>query len=105
MAQARQRTSQRGRTSRRGRARPTRASPTPEGSEPTAPEAGSGPVVCTVGFCPICLAVTTVNQARPDLVEHLLVAGQEILLAVRSIIDARLEASEPPAKLERLTIE
>jgi hypothetical protein len=44
--------------------------------------------------------------ARPDLVEHVLVAGREVLLALRALIDARLEgAGEPVAKLERLSIE
>ncbi|HEX9235584.1 MAG TPA: hypothetical protein VF972_04830 [Actinomycetota bacterium] len=61
--------------------------------------------MCTVGFCPICLAVTTVNEARPDVIEHLMVAGREVLLAVRAIIDSRLQASEHTTKLERLTIE
>ena len=99
MAQARQRTSQ----SRRAR-RP-RASPPPRGAEPPAQGDGDRRLVCTVGFCPICLAVTTVNEARPDVIEHLMVAGREVLLAVRAIIDSRLQASEHTTKLERLTIE
>jgi hypothetical protein len=38
--------------------------------------------------------------------EHLLVAGREMLLALRTLIDVRLEGSgEPPRKMERLTIE
>lgn len=72
------------------------------------PEAG--PVatapVCSVAFCPICMAVTAFGEARPDLVEHLLLAGREMLLAIRALIDARLEGvEERPAKLERLSIE
>jgi hypothetical protein len=59
-----------------------------------------------VAFCPICAAVTAFGDARPDLVEHLLVAGREMLLAVRALIDARLEGvGERPMKLERLEIE
>src|SRR5438105_2089545 len=61
--------------------------------------------VCSVGFCPICLAVTALGEARPDLVEHVLLAGREMLLAVRALVDARLEGAGQPARLERLTIE
>jgi hypothetical protein len=64
------------------------------------------PPVCSVAFCPICTAVTAFGQARPDLLEHLLVAGREVLLALRALIDARLEgAGDRSVKLERLTIE
>lgn len=70
-------------------------------SAPQAP-----PRVCSVAFCPICTAVTALGDARPDILEHLLVAGREMLLAFRALIDARLEGSgEPSTKLERLTIE
>jgi hypothetical protein len=65
-----------------------------------------GSPICSVAFCPICAAVTAFGDARPDLVEHLLVAGREMLLAIRALIDARLEgAAERPMKLERLKIE
>jgi len=62
--------------------------------------------ICSVAFCPICMAVTAFGEARPDLVEHLLLAGREMLLAMRALIDARLEGvEEHPKKMERLTIE
>jgi hypothetical protein len=65
---------------------------------------------CSFTFCPICMAMSAIEEAKPELVEHLMVAGREALLAVRSIIDARLEGSAPsespkPAKLERLRID
>jgi hypothetical protein len=61
---------------------------------------------CTVGFCPICLAVTAVKPMRPDVLDHLLNAGSEFLLAVRSLIDARAAevGEEGPTKLERIDI-
>ena len=72
----------------------------------SADAAAPAPPLCSVAFCPICTAVTAFGEARPDLVEHLVMAGREMLLAIRAIIDARLEgAGEPPAKLERLTVE
>ncbi len=63
------------------------------------------PPVCSVGFCPVCLVVTAMNDSRPELMDHLLTAGREMLLALRALIDARLEGTGGPAKLERLTIE
>jgi hypothetical protein len=57
------------------------------------PVSGPGPEaqqhVCTVSFCPICLAVTSVQPLRPEAVEHLLTAGRELLLAFGSILGAR----------------
>jgi hypothetical protein len=62
--------------------------------------------VCSVAFCPICTVVTALGEARPDLLQHFLVAGREMLLALQALIDARLEGSAGgPTKLERLTIE
>lgn len=63
------------------------------------------PPVCSIAFCPICTFVTAVGEVRPELVEHLVLASREVLLAVRALIDARLEGMpHPPPKLERLTI-
>ena len=91
MAQAK-RTGPRGkRTSGRGvRAAPPPAAPIP---------------LCSVPFCPICMAVTAVGEVRPEFVDHLMAAGREFLLALRAVIDTRLEGLEAPVKLERLTIE
>ena len=62
---------------------------------------------CPFVFCPICMAFAAVEEAKPELVDHLLAASREALLALRALIDARLEnATQPrPTKLERLTIE
>jgi len=90
MAQARSRASAKRTTARQ-----------PPAEQPTQP-----PPLCSVSFCPICLAVTTAAEIRPDFVGHLVSAGREFLLALRAAIDARLEDLEPPTPtLERLTIE
>jgi hypothetical protein len=68
-------------------------------------EASSAPPRCSVAFCPICMVVTAMGDARPDLMDHLLAASREMLLALRALVDARLQGTEPPARLERLTIE
>ena len=61
--------------------------------------------LCSVGFCPICMAVTALGEVRPEFVEHLLAASREVLLAMRALIDARITAQEQPGKMERLNIE
>lgn len=65
--------------------------------------AGPGPI-CEIGLCPICAAVIAVGELQPELVEHVVSAGREVLLAVRALIDVRLQHDGPPAKLQRLRI-
>jgi hypothetical protein len=94
----------------RARARPRASKPTGtdgnRAGDGVAVEVERSRPVCSVGFCPICLAVTTLGDLRPELMEHLLLAGREMLLAVRSVIDARLEGQEEGrTRLEHLTIE
>ena len=71
---------------------------TTDGPETAPPEDATAeaeaPHVCNVGFCPIGLALTSLQPARPDAVEHLLVAGREFLLAMRAVVDARAEDFE-----------
>jgi hypothetical protein len=47
--------------------------------------------VCDVAFCPIGLALTAVQPLKPDVVEHLLVAGREFFLAVKALLEVRAE--------------
>jgi len=54
-----------------------------------APPEGKQQPVCTVAFCPICMAVTAGQTAAPDVVEHLLAAAREFFLAARAVIDVR----------------
>lgn len=60
-------------------------------AEEAAPHAGGTPL-CQFGLCPICAALTALGDARPELIEHLVVASRELLLAMRALIDARLDA-------------
>lgn len=65
---------------------------------------------CPVAWCPICMAVTAVQPLRPDVVEHLLKAGSELLLAFKGVLDARAEElngeTPPPAatRLEKIDL-
>jgi hypothetical protein len=79
------------------RRRATRA-PDPE---PKAHE--SGDQVCTVGFCPICLAVTAVQPLKPEAIEHLLNAGREFLLAMTAVLGARADQAGGPEAAPTLT--
>ena len=75
-----------------------------EGPEEPARHDGA---VCSVAFCPIGLALGTVNRASPELTEHLLSAGREFLLAAKAVIDARaadIREGGKPTKLERIEI-
>ena len=61
---------------------------------------------CPVALCPICTFVSLAGEARPEVVEHLLKAGQEFLLAVRAVIDTRTSGPPAPAPdLERIEVE
>ena len=51
---------------------------------------------CPVAWCPICIAVTAVQPLKPEVIEHLLKAGTEMLLAFRGVIDARADELQPP---------
>lgn len=73
---------------------------------PRAERDGPRPV-CTVAFCPICLAVTAAQAAAPDAIDHLLSAAREFFLAARAVIDARaddLGGGGSPTKLEKVEI-
>ena len=59
-----------------------------DATEKGAAKDGQQPV-CTVAFCPICLAVTAGQGAAPDVFEHLLAAAREFFLAARAVIDVR----------------
>jgi hypothetical protein len=74
----------------------------------TAKDERQGGHVCTVGFCPICLAVTTVQPLRPEAVEHLLNAAREFLLAMSAVLSARADdtgGKESAPTLTRIDIE
>ncbi len=66
---------------------------------------GRGQQVCPVTFCPIGLALSTVDRASPEVVEHLLVSAREFLLAAKTLIDTRVaDAGGAEPKLERIEI-
>lgn len=73
----------------------TRAPRTPStASAPPEPETPPREHVCNVAFCPIGLALSTVQGAAPDVLEHLLKAAQEFFLAARAVMDNRAKDFE-----------
>jgi hypothetical protein len=77
-----------------------RRSPAPATREPQA----SG---CPVPLCPICTVATVLGEARPEVTEHLLAATREALLALRAVVDARLEGTvhgEGRGRVQRVDI-
>ena len=93
------------RAKRIGSAVPESGAPDPA---PDGPHVQTG---CPVAWCPICMAVTAVQPLKPEVIEHLLRAGTEMLLAFRGVIDARAEEMQPsegdqpnPTRLEKIDI-
>ena len=84
----------------------------PESGAPDpAPEGPHVQMGCPVAWCPVCMAVTAVQPLKPEVIEHLLRAGTEMLLAFRGVIDARAEEMQPsegdkpgPTRLEKIDI-
>jgi hypothetical protein len=65
----------------------------------------AGSHVCSVAFCPISMALSAVEGAKPDAVEHLLAAGREFLLATKAVLDERAAQSGPSStRLEKIDI-
>jgi hypothetical protein len=44
--------------------------------------------------CPICMGLAALRQARPEVLEHLMKAGTELVLAARALLEAG-EADAP----------
>jgi hypothetical protein len=79
------------RAKRAGSGPPGSAAPDPVASDDAHVQTG-----CPVAWCPICMAVTAVQPLKPEVIEHLLKAGTEMLLAFRGVIDARADELHPP---------
>jgi hypothetical protein len=88
--------------------------PSQNGEEPATSEATPKPAsavegghVCNVAFCPIGLALSAVQPMKPEVVEHLLVAGREFFLAAKALLEARaddLNKEGAPTTFEKIDI-
>jgi hypothetical protein len=87
--------------------RPTDDDPPPGAASPGTGSGADAGHVCNVAFCPIGLALTAVQPLKPDVVEHLLVAGREFFLAAKALMDARaddLKQDGGPTTFEKIDI-
>jgi hypothetical protein len=64
------------------------ARPSPE-SQPMGDGAAPGSQApCPLPWCPLCVAASVVQPLHPEVVDHLIKAGTELLMAVRAVVDA-----------------
>jgi hypothetical protein len=70
-----------------------------------ATQAPAQAAVCPVALCPVGMFLSVTGDVRPDAVQHLLGAGRELMMAVKSILDSRVEDVEQPATLRRIEVE
>lgn len=59
---------------------------------------------CPVGFCPIGFALSATDQVRPEVVEHLVAAGRELMLAMAAFVNARADAMQRSSPIEKIEI-
>ncbi len=83
------------------RKRAPRKAPRDEGAAAPPP---AGPDDCPVAFCPVSMLLTATGSVRPDVVEHLLAAGRELLLAMQVVVNARAEGTGRRSSLEKIDI-
>jgi hypothetical protein len=89
-----------------------RSTPPTDGRAEREPESTAAPAappshVCSVAFCPIGMALTGIQGAGPEVLDHLLSAAREFLLAARAVIDARaadFEGTQGSGGLEKIEI-
>jgi hypothetical protein len=61
--------------------------------------------VCPVALCPVGMFLTVTGDVKPEAVDHLLSAGRELMMAVKAMIDARVDDVGQPATLHRIEVE
>lgn len=58
----------------------------------------------TCGVCPVCTAIASIGDARPELLHHLSEASRHLTLAVKSFIDAHA-ASYGASDLQHIEVD
>jgi hypothetical protein len=91
-----------------------KTTPSQNDGEQTSTDAPSKPAgaaktghVRNVAFCPIGLALSAVQPMKPEVVEHLLVAGREFFLAAKALLEVRaddLAKEGGPSTFEKIDI-
>lgn len=55
-------------------------------------------------MCPFGLFFFTMRNTRPEVMEHLMTAGQELFLAFKAIVDQTADRWEQTQSLQRITV-
>lgn len=74
-------------------------------STSTPTESSEGFPGCPVAFCPVGMLMTLAGQARPEVVEHLMAAGRELVLAASAFMNARADEVGQKARLEKIQVD
>jgi hypothetical protein len=64
-----------------------------------------GAPACPVSICPVGMFLTLAGEARPEVVEHLLNAGREMMLAATALLNARAEAVAEKPRMEKIDVD
>jgi hypothetical protein len=61
-------------------------------------------------LCPVCVLLQAFSTSRPEVTEHLLAAGKELLLALNAVLESQAEAYDRAAeragqRLERIKVD
>jgi len=67
-------------------------------------EAARGASALECQVCPVCMGLAALGQARPEVMEHLMKAGAELLLAARALLDVQQPAAVRPAGVQRINV-
>ncbi len=55
-------------------------------------------------MCPFGLFFFTMRNTRPEVMEHLMTAGQELFLAFKALVDQTADRWEQTQSLQRITV-
>ncbi|MFY9586166.1 MAG: hypothetical protein WAT66_01785 [Actinomycetota bacterium] len=55
-------------------------------------------------MCPFGLVFFTMRNTRPEVMEHLMTAGQELFLAFKALVDQTADRWEQTQSLQRITV-
>lgn len=90
---------------------PPKEAPRKEAPRKEAPAAGPPPVTgFTPGMAPECMMCPfglfffTLRSTRPEVMEHLMAAGQELFLAFKAVVDQTADRWEQAQTLQRISV-
>jgi len=89
------------RTTSRAKKPPPAAKPPPEQPAASPFTPGMAPECL---MCPFGLVFFTMRNTRPEVMEHLMTAGQELFLAFKALVDQTAERWEQTQSLQRITV-